>query len=192
MVTLSETIEAEVRKESQRVSVFIYVPGTNAMRFWTGIGDIESAADDILDPSEIYSGRGELVSMPQIGMLINGIAERVSFKLSGADAGLRAYVNDPLKDIRGRKIHMGLRWFGDNLSPLAATAWMWTGTIDTVSSGWSGNVASVTLSCVTSRGRRMASGARYWTNTNHKTRHPTDAFCRRVALYSTTYLVRWP
>lgn len=192
MSSISDLVAAKLEKPMRKRALFFYIPAATPIRFWTGFGDYETAATDDLDPEEIYDGAGLLVSAPEISQLRNGTAERLDIVLSGTKSATREYVNNPALSLYGEKIHMGVVYFNDDWTPVDDIAWLWTGTIGPVSSRWSNNTAQVTLSCVTSRARRKAGGARYWTNANHRSRNPTDGLCKRVTLYSIGTQTKWP
>lgn len=52
-------------------------------RIWSGVGNLVIDADIVESAAATYLGAGELLSVPDFQQLINGVAERVEFTVSG-------------------------------------------------------------------------------------------------------------
>jgi hypothetical protein len=191
MMTLSQMIQAAATKKRQRVSLFMYVPHPTApLRLWSGPGAIVLPEADSWDPGARYIG-GVLRRVPPMSALLNGKAERIEFTFSGAVGFMRDYVFDPAKSIKDCKMHLGLMWFGPDWQPLGPVGLFRTVTVDMPGYGETGTDIKITTSCITNCGRRKAQGLRTWTHANHRTRHPTDDLCRRVATLHYNYRLKW-
>src|SRR5690349_20941967 len=77
-------------------------------RYWSGAGDITIPADDIEDSEATYVGAGAIAGIPQLSQLINGIAERVNFTISGLNARMMALADSESAEVQGAQVHLGI------------------------------------------------------------------------------------
>ena len=105
------------------------------IRIWAGDGAFEYGPDLVeTDTDATYLGFGQLLELDQLSALINGVAERVDFKMSGAwmsasIAELFAYHAD---EIRQAQVDLGFLILDATGAPISPMAWLWDGTADSI------------------------------------------------------------
>src|SRR5690349_6131520 len=85
---------------------------------WSGYGDLLIPADAVVPEDEIALGGGELVSLPDLEQLINGVAQRVEFTLSGVSARAIRFAQEEADTVPGAAVHVGRMDFGPDWQPL--------------------------------------------------------------------------
>lgn len=170
------------------------------VRLWGGAGDLELAFDLIEDTDgAVYTGMGELLSLPQVNALVNGLAERVEFQLSGAavTGEVAAIASTEAADIRGAAVNVGFFVFGPDLQQLSPTAWLWDGLADSLTvsrqpqdDGTAQRTISLSVgSLLTGRQRPNLD---YWSDAMQRRRSSDDAYCHLVKTYSAGTTKDWP
>lgn len=186
-------LSANARLMSEREApqyAFFFKIGT--LRTWTGFEAIETTADDVLDPSQLYTGAGLLTAMDPLSQLIGGVAERISVTFVGTDAQIRSYIDDEGTVIAGTPAYVGMVFFDDDWQSVDPVAWIWNGKADVVTSSYRDSVRKMSLSLGSEFVDRARAYLAYWTNAGHQKDHPGDLFCERVPLYSQTKSPVWP
>jgi hypothetical protein len=154
---------------------------------WTGHGPLETPAD-IVDPSgATWSGAAELLSIPALKALINGVAGRYTFSLSGVtDETARLAVEDR-DTVDGAEVRIGYVDF-DAAWQVADVVWEWLGVADvlTVDSQPSdtGRTRTISVSVASSDTKRSNPQLAFFTAADQAKRSPDDAFCDQVAAIS--------
>lgn len=203
MPFISEDDAAIFGAAQARVSVFLLVKATSGpwLRLWSGVGDYRMSANVIDSVGGTYTGVGELIGMPVLSQLINGLAERVEFTLSGVDARTLALVDEDADTVRSAPVHVALVGFDDDLAAATSPVWIWEGEADTPrvsresaagGDGTFGIVRSVSLSVGSIfTGRRRPRHA-YYTDADQRARSSDDAAMDRVAIYNQGTTRKWP
>lgn len=202
MAFISEDDAAVFGAAQARVSVFLLIKMNTGpwLRLWSGVGKHEMAANNIDTEGGVYLGTGELIGLPVVSQLINGVAERVEFTLSGVDATTLALVDEGASDVRSAATHLGLVAFDDDLQAATSAVWVWEGEADVPrvsrqSSGDGGQfdtVRTVSLSVGSVfTGRRRPHHA-YITQADQRARSPTDAGMDRTGIYNLGTTRKWP
>lgn len=174
---------------NRRCAIFFRMDTAPAVRVWAGVGDLRIPADNIeTDSNAFYLGMGELVGLPVVQNLINGVEERVNFTLGGAAVTAQAarLADDEADQIRAVECNIGLRRFDANDQPTGRTIWVWNGIADTISISQPpapmGQIErSITLSVAGLFTFRQRPKPAYWTNIDQRRRSSDDAFCDQVA-----------
>lgn len=190
MMTLTPNEIAVLDSDTQRIGIFFRMATTPIVRVWLGVGDIRPGINAFDATDEIYSGLGELIDVPALQQLINGVADRISFHASGVSDEILA-LTAAGANVKDAAVTMGIALFGAQWQQLGPPRWLFRGRADYVSlqqQSNSGEGLGVTRvvelsvgSLFTGRRRRELS---YLTNADQQARHPGDRFCERTALYS--------
>lgn len=98
-------------------------PGT----VWSGEGDILLPADAVLPEPTLALGGGALVSIPDLDQLINGVAQRAEFVLSGVSAQTMRYAAEEADQVPGAPVYIGRIAFDEDWQPSGPVEWEWSG-----------------------------------------------------------------
>lgn len=182
-----------------RAAVLFRLATAPLVRLWTGVGSLTVAADAVETLGGVYAGIGAMSGLPAVQSLINGLAERVEFTLSGAaiDGRAVALADAEAADIRGAQVNLGLVLFDANWAPVTGTIWLWQGEADTPKItrrvGEGGDVVrQVTISVGSIFTDRRRPALSYYTDVEQRRRSATDRFCERTPLYSQQVAKSWP
>ncbi len=186
-----------IGKMSARPAVFLFVDCDPPIRLWSGFGDFTVAPDATDTVGGTYSGMGELVGLPVLSQLLNGVAERVEFGLSGVSQEIVNMATDDAEAIRYAPVHVGIMGLDNRWQALTPPQWFWDGTADSIGStkakDEAGNsLLTVSLSVASGMIARSRATVSFFTGIDHRRANPTDAFCDRTTLYSQDTTVRWP
>lgn len=184
-------LETASNRDAPSFLPMLYIGTGTPLRLHGGFGDRQLPADDILDPSGIYVGRGLITSLPDIRQTTGGVAEQLQITFSGAAPALKTLVNNPGLILK-RRVNLGLMFLDEDLQQAAPVAWFWRGNVDTVTDTWDGGQASVALTVTSGRAGRKRALLKYFTDASHRVDHPTDDFFQFVYRYSVAYNPRWP
>lgn len=182
--------DVEAAKEKHRYSVLIYIDTATPVRIWTGVGDFETSAGDDLDPSATYRGIGLIGAIPALKQMIGGTAERLDIALSGVDSLTQGFMDDS-SDIRGSHLSIGITFFDADWQAVSKVAWLWTGTVDVVTSSYQQLKRTITLSVGSEFIDRSRGMFTMWSNAAHQGRHPGDRFFERTSI-NNPYPLKWP
>jgi hypothetical protein len=170
------------------------------VRLWGGAGDL-AMGEDLIEDTEgaIYTGMGELLSLPQVNALVNGLAERVEFQLSGAaiSGEIAAIAGTEAADIRGAVVHLGFMVFGADMQQLSPTAWLWDGVADSLKVSRQGDdqggvSRAIGLSVGSLLTGRQRANLGYFSDADQRRRSSDDAYCSLVKTYSAGSTKNWP
>lgn len=154
-------------------------------RLWTGIGRLPTPADDVDPSGAIWGGAGALLQIPALKALINGIADRVRFTLSGASAETLRLALEDRDSVYRAEVRIGWVAFDADWQVDGAIHWDWIGIADVLeieSAGDAGNRSrSIALSVAAADTRRTNPNYSYYTAASQRLRSPDDAFCDQVA-----------
>lgn len=151
---------------------------------WSGFGDLDLIGD--LDPSGArYRGAGALIDIPSLKSLINGIADRLDFRVSGVSAHVLRLALDDRDTVAGASLHIGYVLFDRAYQLLTGPVWEWQGEADilTVDSQDSdqGRERTITLSVRANDTSRSNPRLAWFTDADQRRRSPTDAAFNHVA-----------
>lgn len=190
---------AQLEGGGLRAGILLRVDSTPAIRVWTGHAELEIDSDGIeTEDHAVYLGSGELVGVPAVNALINGVAERVDFTLSGvgitgALANLAASEADL---VRGKAVNLGFFVMDDTWQRLSPVAWLWDGVADVVrvtrASQEGQAIRSISLSVGSIMTGRRRPGIAYFTDADQRRRSADDAFFDRVKIYNQGSTRTWP
>lgn len=170
------------------------------IRLWAGVGDLAIAADLVEDEDgAIYTGMGELLSPPEVNALVNGLAERVEFGLSGVaiSGAVAALASQEAASIRGAAVNLGFFVFGPDHQQLSPTLWLWDGVADNLkvnltSTEDGGELRTVSVSVGSIMTGRQRPALSYLSPRDQRRRSANDAFCDHVPGYDAGVTKVWP
>lgn len=171
---------AEVR-ESYLIKIATPEPG----RIWSGVGNLEIPADAVEGAPAVYLGAGELLSVPDFQQLINGVAERLEFAVSGVSDETLRFALEDAPDVRNAPIYVGRIDFDENWQQLGPVEWEATFRADclTVDSEASGGrrTRTIKLSAGSADTGRTYAPVSFFTDSDQRRRSPTDTFFSLIA-----------
>lgn len=164
------------------------------------INDIPARMDTVDVGDETYLGGGVLREVPNLEAVINGVADRADFQLSGVDPATSAVVDfDAIQEaVRGQDFHVGVTTLDEHFQPMSAVVPLITGRASYVSESsppvTGSENATVTMGLsvgfgITTRDRQSQV---LWSSPHHKALYPTDEFCDGTASLERGAAPDWP
>jgi hypothetical protein len=189
----------EALRGSHELGIFLRLDTDDPMRVWLGINDIPAGIDSI-DPStsERYVGGGVLREVPSLEAVINGIADRADFQISGIDPATAAKVDFDALDVRGRDFHVGVTTLDEDHQPMSSIISLITGRASYLTeasppvTGIDNPSVTMGLSVgfgITTRDRQSQV---LWSPVHHKAEHPGDLLCDGVSRLERGVAPVWP
>ena len=188
LVGWSDAAKAQLTGRLVRAAVFFRLDSDPIVRVWGGAGDFLVPVGGPETAAVLYTGMGELAELPVVSQLINGVAERVTFSVSGVFPQLLALAKADAGVIAGAACRLGFCVLDAELQRLSPIAWLWRGEADKVTVGSQpgelGPVCTVTLSVGSLFTRRKRPNLDLYTDAQQRLRSPDDAYCSNVASIS--------
>jgi hypothetical protein len=180
-------------------AVFFRLDTDPPLRLWTGINDIGIGIDVVDEAGSVYLGAGRLLDVPDLEVLINGLADRVDIFLPGVSVEAANRVAAGAPSVQGLAVNIGVATLDDRYQPLTSIIPVWYGLADLWSMAQTASAdpaspptRTLALSVGAGRtGRARARRAAY-TPAQQKLLFPTDEFCEFVSRYTSLYEVKWP
>lgn len=196
MLVLNDDEIDAVASSTQRIGIFFRMATTPTIRLWLGIGPCRVGANAQDADGAIYTGFGQLNNAPVVQQLINGVAERVEFQVSGVSADTLRMASSEATDVRGAAVGMAFCLFGASWQQLGVPKWIFRGVADFVTlsqdSAEGGVTRTISLSVGSLFTGRRRRGLSFLTGQDQRARHPGDLFCERTALYAQESEKVWP
>jgi len=190
---------ASMRAGATRAVVFFYLETPDPVRIWSGGGDFAYPEDPYGVETEgaIYRGICELEGLPALDALINGIAQRVDFLLSGVDAEVLALADEDAEDVRGSSVRIAVGFLDAQEQLVSAPLWLRSFEADMVVTNRDADAEGTTTRTIGISVGSMMTGRRrpqisFFTDAHQRRRSSDDRFCERVPLHSTTMVLTWP
>lgn len=180
--------------------VFFRMATDPVVRLWGGDGDfilpqdgVETAASEA---DRVYKGIGILQDIPAVQQLINGLADRLTFTLSGVSPEVLRLAEQDADEVRGARVNLGFIRLDADLQPVLPMLWLWEGEADVVpvsrtSQGDGSAIRTIGISVGTMDTNRKRPKFETYTPINQKRRSPTDKFCDFVPLYNAGSTKKW-
>jgi hypothetical protein len=170
-----------------------------ALHLWMGFNDVPIGIPSLDAEGTVYLGAGKLMNIPELEVLINGIADRTEFYLSGVSIEASNIVDEEAPPVTGAPVHVGIAVLNDRYQPTTPIIPLWTGTADYWTMKQSRTekatdtpTRTIAISVGTGDTTRSRPRFGFWTDAQQRIISSTDAFCDRVARYSRGYQVTWP
>lgn len=165
---------AEVRE-----SYLMKIDTPDPARIWSGVGDLLIPADSVESAPATYLGAGQLLSVPDFQQLINGVAERLEFTVSGVDDETIRLALEDAPTVHNSAIYIGRIDFDANWQRVGSVEWEATFRADclTVESQADNGmrVRTLKLSAGSADTGRSYSPAAFFTDADQRKRSATDA-----------------
>lgn len=195
-IDLSQDEIDALDSDTQRIGILFRLDVDPIARWWLGVGDFMAGINAFDALQAKYAGMGQLLDLPPLQQLINGVADRVSFRVSGVSRDTQVLASQSTDDIKGAALVIGIVLFGADWRQLGIPKWLWAGSADFVTLSQQNDngqiVRTIDLSVgslFTGRRRRAFS---YFTDQDQQGRRPGDTFCERTVLYSSDTDKVWP
>jgi hypothetical protein len=196
VLTLTEAEIDAIDGSTQSIGIFFRLATDPVVRLWLGIGPCRVGANALDADGAIYTGFGQLAGVPVVQQLINGVADRVEFQVSGVSQETLRLASSEALDVQGAAVGMGFGIFDGSWQLLGAVKWIFRGFADVVTLNQESVEGGVTRTISLSVGSlftgRRRRGLSYLTDQDQQLRHPGDRFCERTALYSEESDKVWP
>lgn len=141
---------------------------------------------DYLDPAgATYKGAGALLDVPTLKQLINGIADRLEFRVSGVSAETMRLALEDRPTVYGASLHVGYVDSDVNWQVTGPPVWEWSGVADVLTPDSKpsdkGRDFTLSLSVASADTLRSNPQLAWFTDQDQRKRSPTDAIFDRVA-----------
>lgn len=171
-----------------RISWLLRIDSDPTCYLWTGHGPLETPPDAIDAAGATWIGAGHVIDIPALQALINGVAQRVTFTLSGVSAETLRLAREDMDTVKGAEVRVGHVRFDADWQVDGLISWEWLGIADAlkIESRYSedGRVRSIILMVGSADTMRSNPRFTYWTDSSQRLRSPDDAFCDHVAMIS--------
>ena len=163
--------------------------------FWSGHGDLLVPADIVVPEPSIALGGGDLLNIPDLEQLINGVAQRVEFMLSGVSVRTVAFATEEAPGVPGARVDIGRMDFGPDWQQIAPVEWEFSGearklSVDSQGSD-GGRTRTLTLTVAAGDTLRSRAPVAFFTDADQRRRSPTDSFFSHVAGINQGTSRRW-
>ena len=196
MLTLSQAEIDALESDTQRLGILVRIATDPVARFWLGVGDFKPGINAYDAADETYSGLGQLIDVPALEQLINGVANRTTIHASGVPPETLAMASTEAGGVTGAAVAVGIVLFGPDWQQLGAPKWLNRSVADFVTLQQQSRGGKTTRAIELSVGSlftgRRRRGFSYLTDRDQQSRHPGDRFCERTVMYSIGADKVWP
>lgn len=163
--------------------------------FWTGHGDLLLPADSVLSEPEIALGGADLINLPDVEQLINGVSQRVEIQLSGVSDETMRFAQEESAQVPGAPVYIGRVQFDAEWQIAGPVEWEWTGEGKNLSvgsqDGDDGHVRTLTLRVGAGDTTRSRSPLAFFTDADQKRDFPDDDVFSHVGGINAGTSRRW-
>lgn len=148
---------------------------------WTGHGHLDVSID-----AEVrrYLGAAHILSIPDLKQLINGVAERIEFRLSGVSAETLRLAQEDRPSIELADARIGRVSFDQNWQINGDVDWLWHGFADIITTASApterGRTRTIALGLASSDTRRANPQLAFFSDADQRKRSADDAFFSHV------------
>lgn len=181
------------------LGVFFRLGTAPSLNLSFSVGDVPIGLPNYDAPGTIYRGAGRILEIPQLEILINGLADKVSFSIAGLDPTAVGLMLDTAPEVLGALVTVGIAPMDARWQPTTSIIGLWSGTADFLSEEMKvetdptkNRVQSLTLYTTTGDTSRSFPNLQTYTSPTQNALYPTDTFFDRVQRYVQTYYVPWP
>ena len=178
----------------RRIGIFFRLAVEPVQRLWLGTGMVR--VSDVIDASgAIYRGFGEISNLPAVSQLLNGVADRYEFAVSGVRGNAVAAAAIEADTVQGARVNLGLGFF-DAAYQFIGLVWLFEGEGDFVKIGMgpseTGENWTIALSVGSAMTGRRRRGLSVYSDPDQQSKYPGDRFCERAQRYSQGVAAEWP
>jgi len=178
-----------------RESFIFHIATDPVAMFWTGLGNLPVSPDAVITEEAAAWGGGELISIPDFEQLINGLAQRLEFTLSGVSKRTIAFAQAEASQVAGARVDIGRITFGPDWQQVGPIEWEWTGEARSLSVGSqdtpNGRSRSITLTVAAGDTTRSRAPLSFFTDSDQRRRSSDDAVFSHVAAINSGTSRRW-
>lgn len=184
-----------LNSSAPKVVILLRIETAPVIRLATAFGDFPVPANALDAGAEIYAGLGAVEAIPVVQQLLNGVADRATFALSGVAAEVAALADADAPDVHGVAVNIGMVLLDADDAITGAVFWLWDGAADRLTAsktmdGQGNETHQVSLSVGTAHIARSRPEFAMWTDAQNQRRHPGDQF---LSLLPTgEKMKRWP
>lgn len=188
----------DAMRGSHQLAVFFRLDIDPPLRLWMGINDVPTKIEAVDGDGAVYLGAGRLINVPELEVLVNGVADRVDFTLSGIDPDEAAKLNLHDVDLRGKAVHVAITVLDDYYQPIVDPIPVWTGRASLVAessppvTGTQSPATTIALSAAAGVPSRERVSASLWSDAQHQALFPGDLFCAGTARLARGVAPSWP
>lgn len=192
-----------------RLDLLVSTDDDQTLRLWGGMGNFpvkEGTSDtpftgmESLDSAgDIYYGLGEITDLPELEALVNGLADRADFVLSGVHPNIAHRIDSSAPSVKGREVHVGMAPLNALWQPVIPIKPLWMGLADywavqrtPYSSPEDPGVTSLILSVGGGTTGRSRPKRTSFTHAQQIIDYPDDLYFEYEAKYHQHYVVSWP
>lgn len=183
-----------------RLGVFFYLGlSPTPLRLWAGVNDVPIGIPSVDPSGSVYLGAGQLMNIPDLELLINGIADRVDFYLTGTDPTFIATLAPAAASVLGAQVIVGVAPLDVRFQPQTQIIGVWTGSADIMKmSGRPGNgptspaTQTIAVSCGTGDTSRARPRLTAFSQPQQQLISPSDTFFSCINRYIQQFVVSWP
>jgi hypothetical protein len=165
---------------THRHSYVIEVDTADPVRIWTGHGGLQVGAT-------FYDGTGQIIDLPDIKALINGIADRLDITISGVSEDAVRLLEQDRNTIPQSPARIGRVSFDDEWQE-TGIEWLWRGVADTVTINSqpsdNGRIMSFSFGFASGNTRRSNPRIAFFTDADQRKRSADDAFFSHIGQIS--------
>ncbi len=184
---------------SYNLALFFRVGTVSPLRLAFGFSDMPIGIESIDTEGSVYRAAGQLQELPELEVLLNGIADEVSFTIGGLSDEHASLIVVSAPPVVGVPVHIGFAPLDERWQPISQIVPIWTGIgdylIDDMQMGEDVNapaMRSITLACMSGESARTKQSLKTYTDAAQRQVSPDDDFCARVAKYVQRYMPDWP
>lgn len=198
MAYVSSSVVAALRG-SVNLGVFWRLGTNPALHLWMGVNDVPIGIPSLDGNGTVYIGAGRLLGIPELELLINGVADKIEFGLSGVTAEHLALVEAGAPAVRGALCTVGFAPLDSRYQPMTQIIPLWCGSADywameqqPATKPTDPPTRTIMLSVGAGDTTRAVPKLLSFTPAYQKLVSATDEFCSRVSRYVQSYQVSWP
>lgn len=158
---------------------------TPVARLWSGFGDLAIPGDHVDIQGGTYRGAGALLSVPALKQMMNGLADRVEFQVSGVTAETVRLAIDDRDSVQGADLRVGYVMLDADWQVTGKPVWTWRGKADILTTDRGpterGGQRTISLSVASTDTDRSDPTLAWFTDADQRRRSPDDAIFSRVA-----------
>jgi len=195
---IPEDVSAAMRGD-YKGALFFRVGTENPLRLTFGFSDIPIGIESVDSDGSIYRAAGQLQELPELEVLFNGMAEEVSFTLSGLREDHANLIVASAPPVVGVPAHLGFAPLNERYQPISQIWPVWTGVGDYLIDEFapaedlrSPSIRSITLVCMSGESARTKQSLKTYTDAAQRSVSSDDRYCERVARYVQRYMPDWP